>query len=147
MSANAEQLQRIELIIFDVPLSAWQEDGGTANCRSVLGGRYLVEEINGTYSGTPYEGYRLHGYDNLAGSYFNIWMDNLGTWPVTSHGTKDDEGVLRYIGRWKDSATPGGRPFRTVIRSVSENEWQLAFYDTIDGEEVRVLEATYTRSN
>ena len=129
----------------DGPDAAWQEDTGTAICETVLGGRYLLEKLDCTYSGTPYKGVRVHGYDNLEGDYFNIWMDTLGTWPVLSRGTVDEDDVLRYHGRWKDHATPAGRPFKTIVKRDGENTWHLAFYDTIDEEEVKVLEATYTR--
>lgn len=127
------------------PDAQWQTENGTATCKTVLGGRYLVEELECTYNGTPYEGIRVHGYDCLEGSYFNIWMDTLGTWPVLSRGATDDSDVLVYHGRWKDPETPGGRPFRTVARKHDENKWQLDLYDTIDNAEVKVLEATYTR--
>lgn len=127
------------------PNAEWQTETGTATCRVALGGRYLVEELNCTYDGAPYEGVRVHGFDNLEGSYFNIWMDTLGTWPVLSRGATDDSDVLVYHGRWKDTQTPSGRPFRTVARRDGEDKWQLDLYDTIDNAEVKVLEATYTR--
>lgn len=127
------------------PNSDWMEDKGTAKARLGLDGRYLVEELDCTYAGQPYKGFRIHGYDNLEKVYFNIWMDTLGTWPVTSRGTADDEGVVRYIGRWKDTATPAGRPFRTVARRDGDDKWKLELWDTIDGEEVQILEAIYTR--
>ncbi|MHC4078557.1 MAG: DUF1579 family protein [Planctomycetota bacterium] len=129
------------------PDAAWKTESGTATSRVVLGGRYLVEELKCTYDGTPYEGVRVHGYDNLEGTYFNIWMDNLGTWPVTSRGATDDSDVLKYHGRWKDIHTPSGRPFQTVVRRDGTDKWQLELFDTIDGTEVKILEATYTRRN
>ncbi len=129
------------------PNDPWQEDSGTAICKTVLGGRYLLEELDCTYGGVPYKGVRVHGFDNLEGTYFNIWMDTLGTWPVLSRGTVDDAGVLRYHGRWKDHETPAGRPFKTVAKRDGDNKWNLTFFDTIDGEEVKVLEAIYTRRN
>ena len=129
------------------PKAPWQNDTGTATCKTLLGGRYLLEELDCTYSGAPYKGVRVHGFDNLAGNYFNIWMDTLGTWPVKSYGTSDDAGVLRFHGRWKDPETPGGRPFKTIAARDGNDKWNLSFFDTIDGEEVKVLEANYTRRN
>ncbi len=123
----------------------WKTEHGTAVCTMELGGRYLLEKLQCTYNGMPYEGVRVHGYDNLEGDYFNIWMDTLGTWPVLSRGTKDENDVLRYHGRWKDTETPSGRPFKTVAKRDGNDKWQLELFDTIDGEEVKVLDATYTR--
>jgi hypothetical protein len=127
------------------PDAPWQTETGTAVLTMELGGRYLLEKLTCTYDGAPYQGVRVHGFDNLEGNYFNIWMDTLGTWPVLSRGTKDANGVLRYHGRWFDTHTPSGRPFKTVARRDGEDMWQLDLFDTIDGEEVKVLEATYTR--
>ncbi len=123
----------------------WTTETGTAECRIVLGGRYLVEELKCTYDGAPYEGIRVHGFDNLEGTYFNIWMDTVGTWPVLSRGATDDADALVYHGRWKDIHTPSGRPFRTVAKRDGNDKWQLELFDTIDGAEVKILEATYTR--
>lgn len=127
------------------PDAQWRTENGTATCKVAVGGRYLVEELKCTYNGAPYEGVRVHGFDNLEGTYFNIWMDTLGTWPVHSRGATDESDVLVYHGRWKDTETPAGRPFRTVVRRDGEEKWQLELYDTIDDAEVKVLEATYTR--
>jgi len=127
------------------PDAEWSTETGTAEAKIALGGRYLVEELKCTYDGVPYEGVRVHGFDNLEGTYFNIWMDSLGTWPVLSRGASDEGDALVYHGRWKDVHTPAGRPFRTVLKRDGNDTWQLDLYDTIDGAEVKILEATYTR--
>ena len=123
----------------------WQTETGTATGKTILGGRYLLEELNCNLGGQPYQGIRIHGFDNMEKHYFTIWFDTLSTWPVQSRGTVDADGIVRFHGRMKDVVTPGGRPFRTVLKRDSNDKWYLELFDTIDNEEVKIIEATYIR--
>ena len=60
-------------------------------------------------------------------------------------GAPDDADAWVDPGSWTAIHTPSGRPFRTVLKRDGNDKWQLDLYDTIDGAEVKILEATYNR--
>jgi hypothetical protein len=118
----------------------WREETGASVAKMALGDRYLVEEVQGTINGSPFQGYMLVGYSRLERQYFSVWMDTHSTWPLASFGVRGEDGVLRLAGRLRDVVTPSGRPFHVDETTVSDDELLRETYDTIDGEPVKVLE-------
>src|SRR5262249_41530950 len=62
---------------------------GTSEGMLMLGGRFVHVVHHGTMMGQPFEGMMLLGYDNLAGKYTAVWVDNMGTQIATYDGTYD----------------------------------------------------------
>jgi len=117
-----------------------------ATVRTILGGRYIVEDYNSDFMGTPFNGMLIQGYNNVTEKYFTIWMDNMSTGATMSFGTEDENGVMTAKGTAYDIITPEGRPMRTVITEKSENEYVMDMYDhTPEGEEFRSMHLVYTR--
>jgi len=128
--------------------NTWQTGTGTSKIKSVLDGRYVVEEINLDTGDVPYHGFQIYGFDNIEKRYFQIWMDSLSTWPTATWGdwdAKDDKGTLVLSGRIKDIISPEGRPFRQTRRWDGKDKLITQIYDTIGGTEKLVLEMVKTR--
>jgi len=59
---------------YDLKIKSWHEPGGpamedtgTATRAMALDGRVLVEEVNSSMMGTPFNGHGMTGYDNVTG--------------------------------------------------------------------------------
>jgi len=116
-----------------------------ATRRTILGGRYTLEEFDSTFMGMPYQGILIEGYDNLSGEYLTIWMDTMSTWPAISRGKKQEDGSVTMSGVIKDVMTPGGRPTRAVITG-DERESTMTMFDSLPGGgDFRCMELRYTR--
>lgn len=128
------------------PTAEPTEWDGTSTSRMILNGRYLMQEYRTEFMGQTFEGVLLQGYDNLRQEYFTTWIDSTSTGPLISRGTRDEAGVLNMVGTAYDPRTPAGRPTRTTITEVSDDEVVMDTYDiTMDGEEFRAFQMTYTR--
>ncbi len=117
----------------------------TSTRKSLLGGRFLMEEYESSFMGQPFHGVLIQGYDNLAGEHVSIWLDSMSTWPWLSRGKMGDDGTIQYTGTMKDVLTPGGRPSRSTIAPHEDGGWTMAMFDsTPKGEEFKMMELHYT---
>lgn len=120
------------------PDAPWTQTTGKAGFRSVLGGRYLLEETAFEMMGMQFEGLQILGYDNLTQEYTALWMDTLSTWWVEARGRATDEHTIEYRGKMRDVITPQGRPYRMVVK-YGQDSYEVSMFDTIDGKEVNVM--------
>ncbi len=140
---------------FDVAGKMWMspdaepmQSTATAKRRTVLGGRYLIEEYKSEFMGMDFEGMLIQGYDNLAQEPFSIWIDSMSTWPAFARGEKGEDGVVEFRGVMKDVMTPGGRPSRSNMRNTANGGCVMSMYDTVPGGgEYKVMELTYTKKD
>jgi hypothetical protein len=123
-----------------VPMSA------TADVEMILGGRFLLEHFHSEIKGEPFEGVMLMGFDNLAGEYWSLWIDNMSTAAMLSTGTEVADGHIVLHGTVRDPLTPTGRPLRIETEHRSDNTSTMSMYDwTPDGAEWKVMELNYRR--
>ncbi|TAJ18163.1 MAG: DUF1579 domain-containing protein [Planctomycetota bacterium] len=126
------------------PDQPWIESTGTVKAHPVLGGRYLMQEIEGNMMGMPFQGLQLLGYDKLTNEYTAVWGDSMSTWMVTSRGKEGPKGVFDMRGTMIDVA--GQRPYRMVTTNKSPDERFIVMYDTIPPHgEIVVMEITSKR--
>ncbi|MFT7668627.1 MAG: hypothetical protein ACI8X5_001321 [Planctomycetota bacterium] len=119
---------------------------GTSKTRTILGGRYILEEYSSEFMGMPYEGMLIQGYDKINEEYVSIWLDNMSTRPAISSGTTDDKGVLTSIGVMYDVSTPAGRPSKFISSPQGEDAALFQLLDNnMAGEEFKVFEMNYSR--
>jgi hypothetical protein len=122
------------------PDAPWMDMKGSATARTLLGGRYLLEEHAFEMMGEPMQGIMLLGFDKESGEYISLWMDSMSTWWVEARGKKDAAGKLDQRGEMKDIA--GKRPYRATSVAKPDGSYEHQMYDTIGGKEVLVM--TYT---
>lgn len=121
---------------------------GTSECKWILGGRFVSEEVTGDMGGMPFHGLGLTGYDNYKQKFFNIWMDEMSTTYMISTGAVDSSGkIFTLTGTYEDYLTGGNvKLFKMVTRIINPDKHVNEMYDTApDGKEYKTFEATYTR--
>jgi hypothetical protein len=126
------------------PDAPWMEAEGTSTIKPLLDGRYVLEEVEFSVMGMPMKGIQIMGYDKLKQEYVSVWLDSMGTWPVSARGKSGADGKIEMRGTMIDVA--GERPYRMVIQHKSADEVQVEMYDTIPPQgEVQVMSIHATR--
>lgn len=116
----------------------------TSEIESVLGGRYIIEEVESGMGGQLFKGISITGYDALTDTFVSVWMDNDNTAMTIMKGKGEADGEIIWRGERNDP-TLGMVSVRGVQKMTATG---LTFenYDTIGGKEVKVLEIVYTRA-
>jgi hypothetical protein len=147
-AALAGRVGRYDLAIksWNTPTGEPSLESGTATRRMTLGGRVMVEEMEATMMGQAFSGIGLHGYDNVTGSHWSTWTDNLSTGLMVSEGRCDEAGTCSFTGSWNDPVTRQPVTARMTSRWTSDTvEVFEMFGPGPDGKEARMMEITYTR--
>ncbi len=121
-----------------------EQTQANATVKMVLGGRFQEQRFTGTVEGKPYEGYGLTGYDNLKKEFVLYWFDSMSTVPSISRGQRSADGkTMTLEGTWD---MPGAAmPFKQVFTVKSDKEIHFAMTMTMQGQEMPVMESTYTK--
>jgi hypothetical protein len=139
---------------FTCTVKSWMEPGqppvestATSESKWILGGRYLVQDVTGTFAGMPFYGHGLNGYDNAQKKYIGVWVDSFGTGVSQSVGTADASGkVITYIREDFDPLTGQRGKSKDVVRIVDKDHHEMDMFKILpDGKEVKVMELRYTR--
>lgn len=129
------------------PGSPAMESKGTSTIKSVLGGRYILEEHKATMMGMPYEGIGLHGYNNFRNLHTAIWVSNMSTEMLTMKGAQHPESkTITMYGEMDEPALDVvGRTVKYVLRPVNKDKYIFDIIDLHAGDDYKVFEMTYTR--
>jgi hypothetical protein len=120
---------------------------GAMNSAWILGGRFLEQRFTGTFDGQPFQGTSLFGYDNAAGRYVSLWIDNVSTHMSLSSGELSLDGkVFTMNGTKTDPMT--GKPAQTIeqINVNGPDQHTLVAWDLHDGQRIKTMEIVYTRA-
>ena len=122
---------------------------GTSQRKWILGGRFLLEELDGGDLALPFRGLGLYGYDRFERKYTSAWVDSMSTAIMTNRGTYDEANrVVNFVGRYGDPWTGVKKKSRGVTRFVNDNKHVLDLYvQEADGRESKLLEIVYTRKS
>ncbi len=129
------------------PGASPQESAATSEAKWIMGGRYLQEDVKGSFGGMPFEGRGLTGYDNLKKKYVGTWVDNMGTGIETSEGAFDAATkTLTSISEGLDPMTGKTKKNRDVLRIEGDAKMVREMWTKgPDGKDFKVMEITYTR--
>lgn len=125
-----------------------EESSGTSESKWILDGRFVQEDVKGKTMGQDFVGTSITGYDNFAGEYQTIWMDNMST--AIMHLKGANPGVTKVI---KQEGT-GSNPFkneknywmRSELKIKNKNEHTYTMYSKdSNGKEFKCLEMVYKR--
>ncbi|MDR3713821.1 MAG: DUF1579 domain-containing protein [Puia sp.] len=131
----------------------WTQPGGspvsmateTTN-EMILGGRYLQGKNSGSFMGMLFEGIGTTAYDNAKKLFLYTWIDNMGTGMLYLEGTWDDANkTIYYTGKIVDPVSGKDIPVREKMVFVDPNTEQMEMYTTVNGQEYKNMEVTYTR--
>jgi hypothetical protein len=140
---------------WDAVIKWWQDPNapvdtskGTSECKWIMGGRYIMEDVDGFSMGMPFKGMSLMGYDNYQQKFLSLWIDEMGTGFLLGSGTADPTGkIITQTGTYDDVMTgQKDKPYKTITRIIGPNKHIYEMYVTgPDGKEFKNLEVVYTR--
>lgn len=135
----------VELVALSAPDAEPVRATFRAQFEPMLGGRYLVEELEGVLMERPYEGFMVLGHNNGTGEVFTVWFDSLGTGMGTARGTLRGD-MINLTGEIDTAQYPGGAPYRTVVHLIEKDAFILEMFSLdLDGNEFRSAELRYAR--
>src|SRR6185369_6044223 len=107
----------------------------------------VTEDVNGTFMGKPFIGHGVRGYDLAKQKFVGAWVDNFGSYIMTSEGTADATGkVITSVGDDFDPMTGKTAPSKAVMTIDSDTKHTYAMYKTgPDGKEMKIMELVYTK--
>ena len=125
-----------------------EESSGVTESEMIMGGRYLMDKVEGSAMGMPFKGLGISGYDNLNNEFVGMWIDSFGTGIMTTTGScNDDWTVCTSEGIAPDPITGTNKKFKMVDRKIDADNYVFEMYDTnSDGEEWMTFEMTYKRA-
>lgn len=137
---------------WDVKSSFWMDPAGppmtstaVSTMKTELGGRYLVERLEGTMMGMPFSGMGTFGYDNCTKKYWGTWVDNMGTGLTHMSGTMEGN-VVEYHGMMPDPMVGKLVPVRFVETMIDDDHFTLEMFGKgPDGKEFRGMKLEYSR--
>jgi hypothetical protein len=131
-----------------------QESKGTATRKSIMGGRYVMEDVSGKMQmpgedGKPkdvqFKGMGMEGYDNVKKKFVASWIDNMGTGIEFSEGTYDPA-TKSFTYTSEIEMVPGMKTaVREVIKVADNNHMTLEWYENQGGQEKKTMEINYTK--
>ena len=130
------------------PSAAPEESQGTNENRWILGGRFLQQDFKGQMMGQPFEGLGIIGYDNMAGEYKSVWLDNMSTSLMTSTVQYDAaSGAFNESGTFSCPMTgEKNKWYRAVLKITDNDHYTYEMYSKDkDGKEFKNMEIAYRR--
>jgi hypothetical protein len=121
-----------------------EKSSGTVERSMLLGGRVLMEQVEGTMLQLPFEGVGMMGFDNVTGKWWGTWSDNMGTGMMSTTGSCADK-KCEFTGSYNDPMTGGLKTMRMTSEHGPDRETHVMYDKGADGKEMKVGEMVYTR--
>jgi len=147
--------------IFDAMIGSWDavarwwgdpaappsESKATSECKWILGGRFIQDDVTGEAGGMPFHGLGITGYDNYKKQYIAYWFDEMATSCMTSIGSIDSTGkIITMGGTYEDMVSGKAKKFKSITRIVNNDQHIYEMYDySDDGKEWKNFEVIYNR--
>lgn len=131
------------------PGGAPAESDGTADIKSVLGGRYIEQLHEGKMMGQPFSGIGYTGFDNIKQRYITTWMDNMGTSILYVTGKADPSGqVIKSQGTVDDPLTKKPQKYQDAVTLNGPDKFTYEAWGPEPGgaKMFRMMEIVYTRA-
>ena len=75
------------------------KEKGSAEIKSILGGRFITEDVKVPFGDVNMEWHGVLGYDRVKKQYTGAWFDNMGNTTQSSSGAADKSGrILTFRG-------------------------------------------------
>ncbi len=136
------------------PSAKPQESKGTATRKSIMGGRYVMMDVNGKMQmpgedgkmkDMTFKGMGMEGYDNVKKKFVASWIDSMGTGIEFSEGTYDPA-TKSFTYTSEMEPVPGMKTsIREVIKIADDSHMMLEWYENQGGQEKKTMEINYTK--
>ena len=138
---------------WDADIKMWMDPSqppttskGSSTNTMIMGGRYMEYKFTGDFMGMPFEGQGVMGYDNAAQKFFSTWCDSMSTGLMYMEGTLDEKtNTLTSVGESVDPLTKKTCQTKEITKYISKDQHVMEMYMVTDGQEVKMMEITYTR--
>lgn len=118
---------------------------GTIHYRMIMDGRFLEERVEADFMGQAFNGMGLYGYNNVTERVEATWIDDMSTGVYSYTGSINEAGdEIELKGRYMDPVTGEWKDTRSVMR-FSDDQLHYISYETVNGEEHKIMEITGTR--
>lgn len=117
----------------------------TSEMTMILGGRYLLEHVEGTTMGMPFEAFGVTGYDNFLETYQTYWIDNFGTGMMTGESTMKSDTVMNGWMVGIDPMAGGKMKMRSVGTDHGSDAFTLEMFNDGPTGEFKSMEVSYSR--
>jgi len=133
------------------------ESKGTAESKSVLGGRFIAQTLKydfpmpdpatGAVTNMPVEGMGMFGYDRYQKMYVGSWADSMSTCLLSMKGNLSPDGKTLTMYGEMDEPMLGvrGRMVKYVTEIKDHDHHRFSIYDLHAGDDYKVVEVDYTR--
>lgn len=146
--ANRVGTWELEGKMWHEPNSEPEPFTGTSTIKSIMGGRFFIEKVEGSgFMGMPFEGRGVFGYDNLTKTYFTIWFDNMMTGVSRYEGTASGDGkTIHYVVDVPDPMIGSYKKARATDEMIDKDNSVFTMYDTTaDGDEFMAMKINAKR--
>jgi hypothetical protein len=125
------------------------KEKGSAQIKSILGGRFIAEDVKVPFGNFNMEWHGVMGYDRVKKQYTGVWFDNMANTTESGSGEADKTGrILSFRG---EHAGPGGGPgpgggrakFLWRISNDGKKAMTIEMFDVAkDGKETLVMKVS-----
>jgi hypothetical protein len=121
---------------------------GTAVYKSILGGRFVTEEVKLPFGGITFEWFGIYGYDKRKKKYTAVWVDNFDTTTESGEGEVDARGkAITFKGEHLDPRTGKLAAFKWRIARDNVATLSITMYEVdATGKEKIVLVVRGTKA-
>lgn len=116
----------------------------TVHSEIILDGRFLLEEIEGTFMDRPFHANQVTGYNNVTEQYEQGWIDNFSTGVYKYTGTREGN-TLTMWGEMKDPATGEMVKSKSEAIVASPDRIEITGYEDRGSGWQKTMEIVYTR--
>ncbi|MCB9901387.1 MAG: DUF1579 family protein [Planctomycetes bacterium] len=122
---------------------------GTCTYSWLIDGRWMMSRMSAPMMGMPMEWVHIHGYNTMTKTFETIGFDSMSNDAKVSRGNKVTQDGSTYgfqgmMNEWMNGQIY--KPFRTVIRKLDPNTFELEVWDPeIGANGMEVMRFTYTR--
>ena len=120
----------------------------TASCETkmILNGLYQQSISTGSFSGMPFEGHFLVGYDNIKKVFQSTWVDNMGSGVIFFEGPYDEATkTITFSGKMMEPTEGKDCQVKETMQFVDDNTMLMTMYKIVDGKDVKMMEIKFTR--
>src|SRR5437868_13230878 len=138
---------KLQFTSWFAPGAAPQKSEGTAEFKTILGGRYVQQEVKGDMSGHPFEGIGTMGFDNVTKERFATWTDSMSTGLMVMRGKcPADAKKCTTKGHMSDAIAGKEVPFSETTTMTDDDHFTFELRRPgPDGKQFNMMEIVYTR--
>jgi hypothetical protein len=138
---------KLQVTAWMAPGAPPQKSDGTAEFTSVLGGRYLQQEVKGSMAGEPFEGRGIEGYDNVTNERFGTWTDSMSTGLLVVRGKCAAEAKkCTFKGTMPDALAGKLVPMTETITYTDDDHFSFEMHGPgPGGKNYKMIEIAYSR--